>query len=118
MPTWPTAGGFPQAPRVLSWKRQYQDIVTEFKPEVGPARLRKRVTGGVYLCQASFVLSEPQRNTLESFWRVDCKEGALSFLWRDPDDPSVIRSWEWADRPSIPHLSADRFLATVQLIRL
>lgn len=118
MPTWPTAGGFPQAPRAFSWKRQHQDIVAEFKPEVGPARLRKRVTGGVYLCSASFQLTKAQRATLEAFWRVDCKEGSLSFQWRDPDDPTVIRTWEWVERPSITHRTGDIFVAAIQLYRI
>jgi hypothetical protein len=118
MPTWPTAGGFPQAPLALSWSRQRQDIVDEFKPEQGPARLRKKVVGGVDACRGSFLLTEAQRQTLEDFWRIECARGAITFLWRDPEQPSVVRTWEWIERPSIPHRTLGLYRASIAVLRL
>lgn len=118
MPTWPSAGGFPQAPRVGTWTRQAQEIVAAFKPAVGPARIRKRVTGSVFICQGVFLVSEAERAILESFWRVDCKLGSLTFQWRDPEAPFAVRTWEWVEKPSAPHYSGDFYLASVTLYRL
>lgn len=118
MPTWPSAGGFPQTPRVGTWTRQAQEIVAGFKPAVGPARLRKRVVGSVFVCQGVFPLTESERAVLESFWRVTCKLGSLTFQWRDPEAPDVIRPWEWADRPDMSNYSGDYYLASVTLYRL
>ena len=117
MPTWPTSGGFPQAPRVGSWRRQAADIVAEFKPAQGPARLRKQVTAAQYDCAGVFTLTETQVETLMDFWVGDCALGELTFTWVDPEDATTARTWEWAAIPQITHITADTYEASVSLIR-
>ena len=117
MPTWPTAGGFPQRPRARTWTRQRQDILDRFNPALGPERTRKRTTGAIYLCTGSFVLTYAKRVTLETFWRDDCEQGALSFTWTDPEDPSLVRTWEWAEAPAFARQNNGEYLASVSLNR-
>ncbi len=117
MPIWPTAGGFPQAPRLGSWRRQAADIISEFQPAVGPPRIRRQVTGAFFNCGGAFLLTEAQVETLEDFWRVDCVSGSSPFLWIDPEDLVTSRSWEWASQPEFSHLTADLYTAAVSLIR-
>lgn len=117
MPTWPTAGSFPQAPRVGTWRRQASDIVSEFKPAQGPARLRRKVTGAVFNCSGTFLLTETQLAALIAFWRDDCDLGAVTFTWTDPEDLVTARTWEWAAAPSYQHATADLYEASVALIR-
>ena len=117
MPTWPSAGGFPQTPRVGTWRRQAADIVIEFKPAKGPARLRRKVTGAQFDCSGSFVLTETQLAALIAFWRDDCDFGALTFTWADPEDLVTARTWEWAAGPTYQHLTNDLYEASVSLIR-
>lgn len=117
MPTWPTSGGFPQAPRVGSWKRQADDIVSEFKTAIGPARLRRVVEATQYRCSGTYLLTAAQIDTLESFWRDDCDLGAATFTMADPEDATTTRTWEWAEAPQFAHITADVFEASVSLIR-
>jgi hypothetical protein len=117
MPTWPTSGGFPQAPRVGSWVRTAADTVTEFKPAVGAPRVRRLVSAAQYDCQGTFQLTEAQVETLMDFWAADCDLGALTFTWTDPEDGTTARTWEWAAVPQISHLTAGVFEAAVSLIR-
>lgn len=117
MPTWPTAGGFPQTPRVGTWRQQAADIVVEFKPAQGPARLRRKVTGAQFNCSGTFLLTEAQWAALEAFWRDDCDLGALTFTWVDPEDLVTSRTWEWAAKPEPGVSTAGLHEVTVSLIR-
>lgn len=117
MPAWPTSGGFPQAPRVGTWRFQAEDIVSEFKPAVGPARRRRVVEGAQYRCTGIFDLTSTQKLALEAFWRDDCELGSLPFTMPDPGDALTVRTWEWAEVPRFAHITADAFEASVSLIR-
>jgi hypothetical protein len=118
MPAWPFVDGSARAPRVGSWTVQPIEIVAEFKPEQGPERTRRKTTGTKHACSGSFIMTKAQRNVLEAFWRDDCKRGALTFTMRDPDHRPTVRTWEWRERPTFSHYSADAFTASVSLIRL
>jgi hypothetical protein len=117
MATWPTTGGFPQAPRVGTWTRVAADTVIEFKPSMGPPRARRVATTAQYNCAGSFLLTEAQVDTLMDFWADDCDVGADTFTWTGPEDGSTVRTWEWAAVPQISHLTADLYEAAVSLIR-
>jgi hypothetical protein len=118
VPSWPFVDGPSRAPRVGYWTVQPIEIVSEFKPEQGPERTRRKTTGTKHLCTGSFLVSKANRTALEAFWRDDCRRGSLTFTMRDPDHRPTIRTWEWRERPTFSHLSADQFIASVSLIRL
>jgi hypothetical protein len=117
MPTWPTSGDFPQAPRIGTWTRQAADTLISFKPASGPPRRRRAVSGAQYNCTGTFLLTEAQVETLMDFWANDCDLGALTFTWIDPEDGRTSRTWEWAAVPQIQHLTAGYYDASVSLIR-
>lgn len=117
MPTWPTSGSFPQAPRVGSWVRQAADTIITFKPAVGPPRRRRLVSGAQYNCTGTFLLTPAQVNQIMDFWADDCDLGETPFTWTDPEDGTTSRTFEWAGVPQVSHFSADAFEVSVSLIR-
>ena len=117
MPTWPTADDFPQSPLVGTWTRTAANTVSEFKPDLGPARKRRLTTGAHYECSGSFRVTQDQVDALLDFWRSDCDYGSLSFTWIDPEDGVTVRTWEFQSVPQFTHTTAGAYEASVSLIR-
>lgn len=117
MPTWPTTGGFPQAPLVGTWERQAAETGVQFDTALGPPRIRRLVTTAQYNCTGTWRLTEAQVDTLMDFWATDCDLGSLTFTLTDPEDGLTARTFEWASVPKISHLTAGLYDAAVSLIR-
>lgn len=118
MPTWPSAGGFPQSPLVGTWTRAAINTVQEFKPDVGPASKRRLTTGAAYECSGNFRLTQAQADALRAFYRTDCDHGSVQFTWIDPEDGVTSRTWEFQSPPQFMHVTAGAHEATVSLIRI
>lgn len=101
MPTWPTAGGFPQLPLDGQWSRQRQSNTIEFAPDAGPPEVRRRSTVSVVTASFSILLTEPHLPTLDAFF-VECGEGALPFTWVNPETDAT-EQWQFTAPPAVSH---------------
>jgi hypothetical protein len=81
MPSWPS--NLPQTP-LYSFSEQRQRNVAAFKPEVGPAKLRRRSTAVPTDANAVFVMTDAQVDEFTDFYVDDLEDGSLPFDWVHP----------------------------------
>lgn len=87
MANWPS-GSTPSWPTQLPWTvqlRGYQEslpkTIIRTQMEVGPDKLRRRVTANVRLIRCIVALRMDQVALLDTFFEVTTKGGALQFAW-------------------------------------
>lgn len=95
MPTWPAS--IPQTPQAGQWTGSPQPNRAEFRPDVGPAIVRRRASSSVREYSASFPpMTAAQLATFEAWYEDDLYDGSLPFNWADPDT-GVTYSWRFLD---------------------
>jgi hypothetical protein len=82
MAVWPLT--LPQVPLVAGYRETFEDRRIVAQTETGPGKVRPRSSIGLRVLSMSFYLTEPQRQTLETFYRVETKAGELSFDYVQP----------------------------------
>lgn len=94
MPVWPA--GFLPTPSAENWEGAPYDSRAAFQPELGPPLFRSRVTAEAWTFTGTFpAADQAERAAFMAFW-AEIQQGALPFLWRDPEDQAV-RKWIFAD---------------------
>ena len=88
MPAWPS--DLPQRPLVEGFSETAPTLTVRSPMDVGPAKVRRRVTAGVTQLKCAFRLSTTQRASLLTFWQTTLAGGALSFTWTHPISGAAI----------------------------
>ena len=103
MATWPVS--LPAMPRAGNWRSTPEKNVVEFAPDVGSPLRRRRYTAKRIMYRAEMVITSTQRNTLQSFFEVDCADGSLSFTMADWTT-GLSSTFTWIGPPEFEHMSA------------
>jgi hypothetical protein len=80
MPVWPLDDGVLQE----GYDEAFPDNVARFETDIGPGKRRPRSTAAPQPISFLVPLTAAEAATLESFFRTDLAEGALSFDWKHP----------------------------------
>jgi hypothetical protein len=88
MPAWPS--DLPPRPLVEGFSETAPTLTVRSSMDVGPAKVRRRVTAGVTQLKCSFRLSPTQRASLLTFWQTTLAGGALSYTWAHPISGAAI----------------------------
>jgi|GEM_PF-627877 len=83
MPMWPLI--LPQRPQQNSYKRTLPNMTIRTDMETGPAKVRWRGGNSPQTVEASYILTDAQRDALETFVMEVVKQGAICFDWPDPE---------------------------------
>lgn len=74
-----------RSPRLTDMNEEEVDVVLRSEMEVGPAKLRRRLTGGVRKFDVSLDLTRTQlTDVFIPFFVTTTLGGSLSFLWKNP----------------------------------
>lgn len=110
MPAWP--GTLPPA-LARGWSAELPDGARRTAMDAGPAKTRLDSDAAVQRETLQFRLTAAQLATLDSFFRVDCKKGALAFTYTHPIW-GALGAVKFAGAPSIQD-AKPRYLATVRV---
>jgi hypothetical protein len=76
---WPTE--LPELPERDGWSETFPKNGVRTQNDVGQAKQRRRFTAGVRPHTITLILTQEQTVIFDTFWSVDCGEGALPFTW-------------------------------------
>lgn len=80
MPSWPLA--LPDRPSLAGFTFTAPDTIISSQPDVGPRMTRQRVTDSLSPISLSLPpITLAQRDALVTFYKIDCKGGALTVQW-------------------------------------
>lgn len=82
MPSWPNT--LPEYVLEQGFAEKNQDQAMETRMEVGPVKIRRRLTGAFKTFNVSMMMTSAQADTFESFWRSTLAGGTLPFDWVHP----------------------------------
>jgi len=87
-PAWPQS--LPQKPLLNGLAEQAPNTLLRSNMETGPAKVRRRYTAGVRKFPVSFVLTEAQVATMDTFLQETLLGGALKFDWLHPRTGAAV----------------------------
>lgn len=116
VPTWPSAGDFPQLPLNGQWQRQRQKNLLAFEPDVGPPLVRRRSTVSTLPATFTIQLTTTQAAALDEFHDIDCGEGSIPFTWDNPET-GATETWAWVEPPAVSHVTGSIYRAQCSLRR-
>lgn len=99
MPTWPLS--LPQSLPLRSPETRLPNNIRTGM-DVGRPKVRRRSTADIIILEAestTFVLDEPQKDALVSFWDDDLGGGVLTFTWDDPWPQAGTQTFRIVDFP-------------------
>jgi hypothetical protein len=89
--------------------------VVRTQMEVGPPKVRRRSSMGLYTITAAYAVTSAQLTSFNSWFRDDAGMGAISFDWTDPRS-GTVRAVRFAeDGYSIVQVSPKRWRLDVRL---
>jgi hypothetical protein len=112
-PEWPDT--LPQSAFLDSWQEKPADALTKFEPEVGPAKVRSRISSAGREVEHNILLTVAQRTTLMNFYTTTLKNGSLEFDWVHPIDGGDPIAWRFEEPPVLRFASHNRFTAELRL---
>ena len=107
MATWPTT--VPTSCNISSLNEQDDDVLARFKPEVGVEKLRQRTSLTIQMITYEKVMTLTQWNALMTFYRVDCKQGALAFSGTHPRKGTAVVA-QWTQKPSMQSMDSATYV--------
>lgn len=84
--SWPV--GLSQYVNVDSYQEAPENNVTEFQPEVGPPKRRRRSAIATIVYEFTIKMASADYDTLVAFYRDTLLDGALTFTRNLPRDPT------------------------------
>lgn len=88
MPQWPET--LPASPLASKYEETAPDNILRTQMEQGPAKLRRRATGGVAQLEAGYLMTAAQVAALEEFRRDQIAGGALAFDFPHPRTGTAV----------------------------
>ena len=85
---WPAS--VPQVSNQDGYTEAPERNVAEFRPEVGPPKLRRRSAVSTDMLQFTTTMTSDQFDALVDFYRSDLADGSLTFLRKHPRDLSGV----------------------------
>jgi len=80
--SWP--GTLPQAPDFSTFQETSPNVALRTQMDVGPPKLRRRSTAGIRPFTMSFLMTQTQVATLETFYQTTLTGGTAAFDWTHP----------------------------------
>jgi hypothetical protein len=111
-PVWPV--GLPQSALVGQWDESPAPANVEFSVEVGPPKLRRRISSAGRLINNTLLLTVAQRATFMTFYETTTKNGSLPFDWDHPID-GTPKTWMFEEEPAISLISGNVFQVSLKL---
>ena len=99
MPAWPST--LPDSPLQDSYQEQPGANTIRTNMDTGPAKHRKRASSAPIAYEAQYLLENSLVETLPSFYDSDTEEGALTFDWPKPRDPSTTLTARFVSQPIV-----------------
>jgi hypothetical protein len=91
----------------------------EFKPEVGPAKRRRRSSLATELLNFRTRVTIDEYADLDDFFTIDLKDGTFSFMRKDPRDlDGTDCEFEFVEPPAFNHIDGDYGDITLSLRKL
>ena len=115
MATWPA--GLPQSPLLRGYQRTMPDLIVQTEMDAGTPKARQRFTAASEPVTWNTLLTDVQKDTLETFYKTTVAGGALSFDITLPDvtGTSSVRIIE---QPSFVALKDDLWSVSLKMIKL
>lgn len=79
---WPPS--LTRTPRVSDLEESAPKVVIRSEVDVGPAKIRRRLTGGTRSFSVELDLTRNELATFDTFFTTTTKGGSLSFSWKNP----------------------------------
>lgn len=87
MATWSL--DLPQSPLVNGYSSNRVPNQLDFQTDVGPAKTRRRSTATPTVVNENYILTDAQKNTLDTFYSVTTKDGSDEFTKPNPETGST-----------------------------
>ena len=87
---WPSS--LPQKPQKEGYRRVLPNNLIRSSMDTGSDKVRKRGRYKPQVVSATYVLTDAQRNTLETFIHDSIAEGAICFNWPHPELNKLVRA--------------------------
>lgn len=89
-PVWPSS--LPQNLDQPQYQEAFPDVVERTQMDSGPAKVRRRFTGGYEVITGTMTLTIAQAAALETFFNETTAGGSLSFQWTHPRTGTTIET--------------------------
>lgn len=90
MPSWPAS--LPQKPLESGYSEGTIDTSVRTSMDVGPAKVRRRISAGTRDCQMQFFMTSSQLSDFITFYETTILSGSLSYTW---NHPRTGNSYSW-----------------------
>lgn len=114
---WPSS--LPQRPLVDGYKRTLPNNLIRSSMDTGSDKVRKRGRFKPQVINATYVLTNTQRNALETFVHNSIAEGAICFNWPHPELNRLVRARIKASQDGLldfaPYKDTSRWAVTLNL---
>lgn len=104
-------------PLINGRKEAPPNLIIRTEMDQGPAKVRKRFTAGVRPLSVSFVLTEAQVSTLDTFFVTTTNGGADAFTMEDPRT-DTNESFRFTEPPSYTPISYNAYDVKLELEQL
>ncbi|MFA7287328.1 MAG: hypothetical protein WC055_00465 [Melioribacteraceae bacterium] len=90
MATWPAT--LPQLPLEAGYSESTIDTSIRTSMDVGPAKVRRRISAGTRDHQMQFIMTSAQLSDFKTFYETTLLSGSLSYTW---DHPRSGTNYSW-----------------------
>lgn len=104
MATWPVT--LPQEPLIDQYAEVLPDTIIRSEPDVGPSKVRQRISKGVRNTPCKFIMSKAQVAIFDTFYVTTLYNGSLAFDFTNPRTGSTD-SYRFASVPRYVPASTD-----------
>jgi hypothetical protein len=102
MATWPVT--LPQSILADGYSETLPDTVIRTSMDVGPAKVRRRISNNSFPIVGTLVISRTQVGYLKTFYNTTLLGGSLAFDWADPTTRATV-SMRFTGPPKISSVS-------------
>jgi len=112
---WPVT--LPTSPLMRGFSESGEDQTVRTSMDVGPGKVRRRLTAGVRDMTWPFLLTTAQIATLDTFFYTTLLGGALPFTHPDPRT-GTSKSWRFTEKPEYRPESATKWSTVLKVEQL
>jgi hypothetical protein len=113
METWPAT--LPQILLIEGYEEKLPDVNLRSAMEVGPAKVRRRVTAAVRPVTGQLIMTLAQIETFKGFYNDDLLGGSLRFGWFDPYDETTMVEMRFTEVPALSPVDPGLYKVSMKL---
>jgi hypothetical protein len=112
MAAWPES--LPQKPLNAGYSEGFSNTSIKSSMDVGPAKVRRRISAGVMEHNMQFLMTATQVGTFKTFYETTILAGSVSFTWNHPRT-GTSGTWRIKSSPKITKESGDFYIVPLEM---